>query len=129
MSSKLIKWAVVASLVAGVCWWFYSTGYSVATGEAAKVQVELIAAAVSEYNEKQVAVNEAGAALEEKQSENNVRFRTITKEVIKYVQVHPTATECLDAYGVRIWRMASQTGTGKLPAKHDEKVSRTIEPP
>lgn len=43
----------------------------------------------------------------ERQERVRTRFRTITREVVRYVETHPDRRECLDADGLRVWNAAN----------------------
>ena len=119
MNIKLLIYAGLAAALLGAVWFVYDLGWDNAMNKAQADQVVAIEKAIAEQKAKQDAVNDVGADNENQRVRTEIKFRTITKEVIKYVQTHPDDVECLDADGVRIWNEAGQSTTTDVPGKPD----------
>ena len=113
-SVKLVAIAAAVALTAGLY-----LGYTYATGQAAKNQ---IAGVKKDLKEAAIIATE-NATIEkkgvEKQAAVRAGFRTLAKEVIKYVDKNPGTAECgLDNDGLRLWIAANQ-GPKAHPASID----------
>ncbi len=109
MPIVLYKYLAVFAVVSAVFWGVYRFGYTNAMTKAQAEQVEAIRTALEGVEAKRVADADAVDTVSVKKAKAKVEYRTITKEVIKYVQTNDSV-ECLNNDGVFIWRTASQGG-------------------
>ncbi len=85
----------------------YRQGYRAATTQAEAEQAAHLRNAIAQAEaiaEQDRAIYAAGDA---RVARVQRVFQTIDREVIRYVQAHPLAVECLDADGLRLWTAAN----------------------
>ena len=88
-------------LLGGSSAWAYQKGYTKAMNKASADNAAVVNEAVNKYKDEVAKRQVVEKKLLETQGKREVEYRTITKEVIKYVQVTPDV-QCFNDDGVRL---------------------------
>lgn len=108
-------WAALATVLAGAMAAGFYAGHKVAVNAAKSEQLKAVEHAIEQAER----IASENAEIEQAQviTQTKIRtvYRTLTKEVVKYVETHPDTAECLDADGLRIWNRANQGTTAAPP--------------
>lgn len=90
----------------------YRSGYDAAVLKAQAEQAKHLREAIRQADEIAAQDREIYAAGDARQARIETVFRTLDREVIRYVQTHADAADCLDGYGMRLWSAAN---AGRAP--------------
>ena len=128
--NSYFKLGLIAAALAGIAFCEYEVYHAGYSAGASNVEVK---AQASVIKSDQVAVAQAASAVKVQQDWSkadqssvasaasatqavHVVYRTITQQVVKYVQTHPSAAGCgLDADGLRIWNAANAAISASAP--------------
>lgn len=116
MSPMLIS-VLLTALLSGWCSW------TVATWRADAQRVSAVERAIEQAQAIATQDAELLTNHETRATATETRFRTIHREVIRYVQNHPQPVDCLDADGLRIWSDANTGASAPAAAAPDDSVS------
>lgn len=81
----------------------YRSGYDAAVLKAQAEQAKHLRNAIRQADEIAAQDREIITAGDARVARVETVFRTLDREVIRYVKKHPLATDCLDADGLRLW--------------------------
>lgn len=82
-------------------------GYKVADWKCDAERLRAVERALQQQAEEQAVIDEIESQYWEDQLNRNIRWRTIEKEVVKYVKDNGDV-QCLTADGVQLWNSANQ---------------------
>ena len=115
--AQVLGWLVAAVLAAFVAGGLVGWRAGSAQGHASVAEARQATAETLLQGERQARRIETRAASvaavvasasAERHAQVEIRYQTLSKEVIRYVQTPAAALECLDADGVRLWRAANR---------------------
>lgn len=98
-------------------------GYQWASGDAAQERARAVRRAIEQDQERQAQNKEVVDAWASQAREKNIVYRTIRKEVVKYVDKHPDR-ECLEPDAVRLLNAAARGDRAELPTGAGTDVPR-----
>lgn len=111
-------WAGIAALVVSALVSAYLLGSRHANDACAAAQLEAVQRAIEQANQQALEDAEVLRGHVEIQERTRTEFKTISREVIRYVETHPNRVQCLDADGLRLWNAAnagsSETIAGRV---------------
>lgn len=98
----------------------YYVGYRHARANCEADKKAAVEAALKDYQHRQNVANQIASELEARDRQIEVVYRTIEKEVVKYVESHKNLEQCtLDDDGLRLWnranagRLRDESGSGE----------------
>lgn len=105
-----------AAIAAGAAY-TYHLGYERALDKAQADQLAAVQRAVDQYRQREAQDREIEAAWVEQLQERRIVYRTIDREVTRYVEDRGTDPECFDTDGLRIVRAAARGDAPAPPAR------------
>ena len=116
------RWGALALLAAALTGFGFIKGLDYAAGQAAKADRAALQNVIVVERKQHAAAASAAAAHEVKRAETRVVYRTIDKEVIRYVQSAPPACQ-LTAGWVRLHDAAAVSAVPAAPSEPDAQPS------
>lgn len=112
------------AVVAGAAY-SYHLGYERALDKAQADQLAAVQRAITQYQEREAQDREIEAAWADRAQQRRVEYRTIYREVARYVENRDSNPECFDADGLRIIRRAARgSATAETAGGADGSVPR-----
>lgn len=102
---KLLAYIGIAALVFALGGY---TGYQYRDGQEAKKEVAAVIQQVDSKESNQKVADKSGERIAEKQAKTRIIYKTIEKEVIKYVQTNPDAASDIGPDWVRLHDAAAR---------------------
>lgn len=117
---------VVAAVVAIGLALAAASGWTVRGWKCDAERLEAVARAIEQAAEQSRQDGEILTHHETRVAATQTRFRTLTREVIRYVQARPDPVDCLDADGLRLWAAANAGDDATTAAAPDYAVSTPV---
>jgi hypothetical protein len=100
-------WAWIAALLIAALVSAYLLGSRHANDACAAAQLEAVQRAIEQANQQAREDAEVLRSHLEIRERIRTQYKTITREVVRYVETHPDRVQCLDTDGLRLWNAAN----------------------